>query len=232
MSKEKSARYKQIKKHFEEEAVKYDRVIREVAPNYDSNVEALVSAVTFNTRRKIRVLDIGCGTGNITEALVKRYPNASVVCLDITESMLSTAKAKLRKYKRIEFERLDARDIAYCKEFDVVISSLALHHVTEKEKPRLYGKIYAALKRGGVFYNADIVKASNNTTYKMYLNKWREFMHKNLSPARIAETLRNHEQEDRPSPLMSELKMIGEAGFTDVDVIWKNYYFAVYGGRK
>lgn len=40
------------------------------------------------------------------------------------------------------------------------------------------------------------------------------------------------EEEDRPAKLIEQLNWLAEIGFTDVDVIWKYYNFAVYGGLK
>ena len=39
-------------------------------------------------------------------------------------------------------------------------------------------------------------------------------------------------EEDRPAVLMEQLSWLKDLGFADVDVVWKYYSFAVYGGRK
>ena len=41
-----------------------------------------------------------------------------------------------------------------------------------------------------------------------------------------------YQEEDRPAKLIDQLNWLVELGFSDVDVIWKYYNFAVYGGRK
>jgi len=41
-----------------------------------------------------------------------------------------------------------------------------------------------------------------------------------------------YEAEDRPAPLVDQLTWLTTIGFRDVDVVWKYYNFAVYGGRR
>jgi tRNA (cmo5U34)-methyltransferase len=44
--------------------------------------------------------------------------------------------------------------------------------------------------------------------------------------------LQQYQEEDRPAKLMDQIAWLTNLGFGDVDVIWKYYNFAVYGGRK
>ena len=64
-------RYKKIKAHFEKEAGKFDKFFFKIVPFYQEIIDALVSAIPFQEDRKVRILELGCGTGNITEALKK-----------------------------------------------------------------------------------------------------------------------------------------------------------------
>ena len=57
-------------------------------------------------------------------------------------------------------------------------------------------------------------------------------MRQNLSHKQIAATLRKHRREDTPCQLMDELRMLRIAGFQDIDVVWKQHYFCIYGGVK
>jgi len=146
--------------------------------------------------------------------------------------MIEAAKEKLRKYDDIEYWCGDIRAFEYDQEYDAVISSLVLHHVDEGEKRVLYRKIFKALVRGGVFYNTDLVLASNSHLEAVYLKKWKFFMRRSFSSAQIHKVILKHkDDEDRPVKLTTEMKLLSGAGFKEVDVIWKYYNFAVYGGK-
>jgi len=225
-------RFQEIKNHFEGEAKSFDKMFFKVAPFYKEAIEALILALPFKNRSHPRVIDLGCGTGNITLALMKRYPDAAVIGIDLAQNMLEMAKAKLKGYRRVEFWYGDMRDFDYTGKCDAVVSSLVLHHVEKPGKKQFYHKIFRALPKGGVFYIADFVLPPTPYLAGVFVEEWKNFMRKNLSSAQIAATLARHKREDRPAQLLFELDILREAGFKNVDVIWKHYNFAVYGGEK
>jgi tRNA (cmo5U34)-methyltransferase len=225
-------RFAVIKEHFERAAADFDKHFIRFAPGYEEAIEALVSAMPFRSGSRISIADLGCGTGNIAAAVLKKYPNARVSCIDLSEKMISLAKAKLGGFKSVEFHTGDLRDYKFMRKYDAVVSSLVLHHFEGRDKERFYKRIYGCLKKGGVFYNSDITQGSNGYLQGMYIEKWVDFLRKGCSPAEIKRTLRNHKREDRPAALMEELGTLAKAGFRDIDVVYKRYYFSVYGGVK
>ena len=86
-----------IKRHFEEEAKEYDGIILKLIPLYPRMLDALVSAIPFDTSEPIRVIDLGCGTGTISQRVLAAFPNARVTCLDLAENMIEMAKVKLEQ---------------------------------------------------------------------------------------------------------------------------------------
>ncbi len=225
-------RFNTIKAHFDREAKLFDKNLVRFAPVYDESIEALVSVLPFSKGAKIRVIDLGCGTGNIARAVLEKYPRASVLCFDLSEKMIELARAKLKNYKNVEYRIGDIRDFRFPAKLDAVISSLVLHHVQGEGKLRLFRRIYNSLAKGGVFYNADIIQGSSRKLQDVYREKWINFMRKQCTPAEIRRTLKNHRREDRPAVLMKELAELSRAGFRELDVVYKWYGFSVYGGVK
>jgi tRNA (cmo5U34)-methyltransferase len=67
----------------------------------------------------------------------------------------------------------------------------------------------------------------------MYMRQWRAFMRRTVSAEEIEDKwIPKYQTEDRPAKLVDQLVWLKEIGFDDVDVIWKRYNFAVYGGAK
>jgi Methylase involved in ubiquinone/menaquinone biosynthesis len=224
---------KQVKDHFEKEAEIFDELIRTIIPFYKIMINSLVLALPFHRKERIKVLDLGCGTGNISLEVKKRFPNGHITCVDLAGNMIKMAESKLSLYSDIEFIRADFRDLDFQEEYDAVISSLALHHLQREEQRSFYHKINNFLKIGGVFYNADIVLGSSTYLNQTYLDKWVEFMLENHSQEEIEHIwLPKHREEDFPAPLPDHIQWLEEAGFQEVDVVWKYYMFGVYGGKK
>lgn len=223
-----------VKAHFEEESKEFDEVILKLIPHYKDMIDTLISSIPFEHDASIKVLDLGCGTGTVTKTLKEQFKNAQVTCLDLAENMIEMAKIKLKDYNDIEYAIGDFYEYNFSENYDVIVSSLALHHLAaDEDKKEFYKKIYDAMVHGGIFLNADAVLASNKQLQCIYTAKWKEFMNKNISMKEIEEKwVPAAETEDHPVKITDHLDWLREIGFKDVDVIWKYYHLAVYGGFK
>jgi tRNA (cmo5U34)-methyltransferase len=203
-----------VKEHFEEEAKEFDNTILKLIPRYDDMISCMVSVIPFDNSEEFKLLDLGSGTGNITKAVKERYPHSKISCIDIAENMIQMAKIKLQDYTDIEYYTGDFSEFDFKEKYDVIVSSLALHHIkTNEDKKKFYSKIYSALKEGGVFLNSDVVLGSNEEEVR---EKW----------------LPKQKEEDFPAPLNKHLKWLDEKGFKSIDVVWKYYGLVVYCGTR
>lgn len=220
------------KNHFENEAIEYDNVIIKLIPYYTEMVQAIVATIPFQSNEEIRVIDLGSGTGSLSQAIQQQYPQAKLTLVDVAENMLQIAEQKLGgncTYVNSDFNSFD-----FDKQYDVIVSSLALHHIEKaSDKQLFYSKIYKALKPGGVFVNGDIVKAQTDKLQTTFVEKWIAYMNRSIDMKEINEKLLpGYYAEDRPIPFMNHLEMLRVAGFKDIDVVWKYYGYSVYKGGK
>ena len=83
-------------------------------------VNAILSKHELKSDKTLKILDVGCGTGRHTIELSKRGYN--VTGIDLSESQLARAKEKAEKNNlKIDFQKQDARNLPFIKEFDVAI---------------------------------------------------------------------------------------------------------------
>lgn len=223
-----------IRRHFESEARQFDRIILKLIPHYAEMFRALTAAIPFETRDAIRVLDLGCGTGTTARHILEKFPLAQVTCVDFAENMVKAARSKLSAYPNVRYVVKDFREFAWDTSYHVVVSSLALHHlVTDADKKTFYRQVYEGLKPGGCFYNADLVLASSAHLQEAYLAKWKAYMKKGVPEEEIEKKwLPKYREEDHPAALFDQLEWLKKIGFKAIDVLWKYYNFAVYGGVK
>lgn len=81
-----------------------------------------------------RWLDVGCGTGALTEAIVAAAGPSEILGIDPSADYLSAAKARIAD-SRVRFETGDARELPVADDaFDVVVSGLVLNHVPDPAK--------------------------------------------------------------------------------------------------
>jgi trans-aconitate 2-methyltransferase len=90
------------------------------------------------------VLDIGCGSGRITEALIGRLPRGRVIAIDASESMVQAAR---RRLPDADVRLMDALDLDLEEPVDAILSTATFHWIGDH--PRLFRSIFAALRPGG-----------------------------------------------------------------------------------
>ena len=118
------------------------------------------------------VLDLGAGTGALTEAILEHEGVSTVEVIDVDPEMLDRARTRLRRFGARTCFRERAFD-APLPTCDAVAASLALHHIpTMDRKKALYERIYRALSTDGVFVNADVTMSSSPTEREHCYRIW------------------------------------------------------------
>ncbi|HJQ27259.1 MAG TPA: methyltransferase domain-containing protein [Blastocatellia bacterium] len=96
-------------------------------------------------RPEMRVVDLGCGTGELTRALHQRLSATETLGLDSSSAML--AKSQSFAGLDLRFEQRDIAEFAAAGEYDLIFSNAALHWLEDHE--RLLACLTAALRAGG-----------------------------------------------------------------------------------
>ena len=119
----------------------------------------------------LRVLEIGCGTGNVTTRIKHAEPGADVVGSDPDPLALARAQRKARGMTGIRFERAYAQELPFADgEFDRVLSSMMLHHLDDDVKAGAAAEIYRVLRPGGTLHIVDI--GGHTTVHHGFAARW------------------------------------------------------------
>jgi tRNA (cmo5U34)-methyltransferase len=117
--------------HFEPET--YEELIRADIPRFDELQRVTVDAIPFPPER---VLELGIGTGVTTRRLLERYPEARVTGLDSSPAMVFRAREL-----GIEVRLARMEDPLPDGPWDLVISALSVHHLTDEGKRDLFRRV-------------------------------------------------------------------------------------------
>ncbi|PIQ77667.1 hypothetical protein COV82_03230 [Candidatus Peregrinibacteria bacterium CG11_big_fil_rev_8_21_14_0_20_46_8] len=109
-----------------------------------------------------KILDIGCGSGLVIQALKKYQPKIEITGVDIDPKILKIAARKFHKNK-IDAKLIEASatDIPLREKFDIVISTLVIHHLPTDEKKQMLQEARRLLKTGGSFFLFDFAPPKN-----------------------------------------------------------------------
>lgn len=214
---------------FDAHAAEYDALRRRLVPCFDAFYGAAVDLVAGLPPRD--VLDLGAGTGLLSGLIAQACPEARLHLLDGGAKMLEQAQAALGD----RIAALHVADLAdplpggpYC----AIVSALAIHHLDDAGKEQLTQRAFAALRPGGIFVNAEQVAGPTPALDARYRaqheRQARALGATDAEWAAAVERMRH----DRCSPVDVQLRWLQEAGFTDVDCVFRDGRFAVLTGRR
>ena len=215
---------------FDETAKQYDAARRRLMPCFDDFYGMAMKLLDYPREAHIRVLELGAGTGILSQMIADAFPNARLTMVDISSEMLALAKKRLGDDPRFRYMQADITLLALPGEFDAIVSALVIHHLKDDEKHLLYEDIYKALAPNGIFINAEQVRGPTAALEKRYDDMWlAEVRALGASDEELSQA-RKRMAEDRPATLEVQLAWLREAGFRHVDCWYKRDRFAVFSG--
>jgi tRNA (cmo5U34)-methyltransferase len=223
------------RREFDREASEYDRTARASMPGYIDLHRTLVGGIPLLPTREFRVLELGVGTGTLTALVLGQFPHALVTGIDLSPRMISRAREKLRPFRdRVE---LVAGDLGTFEDapYDVVLSALAIHHLSDAAKWRLFRKIYRNVPRGGYFGDADDHLPEDpvfDTRYAQIASELRPREGRSGGWTSPQQVWHEHEKFDHPCTLQAEVAALERAGFAHVGVPWRFFGQAVVWAFK
>ncbi|WP_199616203.1 class I SAM-dependent methyltransferase [Paenibacillus alkalitolerans] len=220
-----------VKKLFDAVASDYDRQRKQLIPCFEQFYGMALSLVESDSPCP-QILDLGAGTGLFSGMVLQKYPNAHMTLIDISEKMLEGARHRFRDLNNIQYIVGDYSDYTYSHPFDIVISSLSIHHLTHPAKKQLFANVYRLLREGGIFVNADQVAGSTPQTDHYNRKRWLEYINDSDLPKEAINASIERRKFDINAKLGEQINWMEQAGFKDVDCMYKYLDFAVFYGRK
>jgi SAM-dependent methyltransferase len=167
-----------------------------------------------------RILDVGTGDGRLLGLLKCDRPDVEFVAIDFSLTMLEKVRTRFAGDKNVTvIEHNFDETLPDLGKFDAVVSSFAIHHVTDDRKRSLYAEIFEILEPGGIFCNLEHVASPTPALH----HKFREALGISEQP------------EDPSNQLLdveTQLRWFREIGFGEVDCYWKWRELALLVGVK
>ncbi len=171
------------------------------------------------------LLDLGCGTGLELEKIFERFPEISVLGIDMTAEMLKLCR------KKFEGKNLSLICGDYFKTdfgincFDAAVSFQTMHHFSKKMKEGLYRRVWESLKSGGVYIECDYMVESQAEEDHWFSENERLRAEMNIPDGEFY-------HYDTPCTVENQLKLLKSAGFKQTEKVFRVENTTIITGFK
>jgi SAM-dependent methyltransferase len=191
---------------------------RKLAPRRAAAYEVMMELVP---ERVTRVLDVGCGDGEVVGRVLEARPAITAMAVDFSPEMLRRVRGRFAGDARVRVEEhdLDGPIPEAWGPFDLVVSAFAIHHLVDARKQALYGEIRDRLAPGGAVLNLEHVASPTAELHEAFLDEI------GVAPA-------DDDPSNQLAPVDVQLRWLRDLGFEQVDCHWKWRELALLGGIR
>ncbi len=214
---------------FDTTASTYDLGRRKLIPCFEEFYSKTVELIPRNADH---ILDLGAGTGLLSGFIRERFPDARLHLIDNAGSMLAQADRRFARDQEAFCQLGDYTTAAWGSSYDAIVSALSIHHLTDEAKRKLFLRVHAALKPGGIFINAEQILGPSAPLEEQTKTAWlAEVRALGATEEEVAASLLR-QTEDRCATISDQLCWMEEAGLKDVRCSFHEGRFAVLSGIR
>jgi tRNA (cmo5U34)-methyltransferase len=203
----------------------YDSLIRRAVPEYDEMMDQLIAYLPPDAPRMV---ELGCGSGNLTLRLAARWPHSTITLVDASAEMVDLAASRLATAHPALAAR-SRRVVARFEELalppgstDVVTSSISLHHVRDKQAH--YARLRTAMRPLGRLVFADQFLGHPDHNHRLNWERWLEYCRRpgHCSAEELEGLVAHAQAHDHYVTLVEHVRLLEAAGWGEVDCVWRS----------
>ncbi len=214
-----------IASEFTEFSVNYTRDMIACVPHYLESMSGFTKDLPDAFVPK-KILDLGCGNGNTTAEMLKRFPNAEYELVDASQKMIDLCQNRFAGYNML-FTNSYFKDFIFKHDnYDMVTAGFSLHHCDSEEKKDIFRNVCRSLKTGGIFGISDLMINKSSAEHSQLLKEWKSFVMKSFPDDEKWEWLMEHYDEfDKPDNYEDHIQWLKEAGFAKLNIVFQQDYW-------
>jgi tRNA (cmo5U34)-methyltransferase len=117
--------------------------------------------------------------------------------------------------------------------FDIILAAATLHHLRDDaDWEHVFAKMYKALKPGGSIWISDLITHDSLPLNKLFHDRYSAYLESLGGPEYVKKVWDYIAHEDTPRSVNYQVALLNKVGFTQVEILHKNSYFAAFGGIK
>jgi tRNA (cmo5U34)-methyltransferase len=222
-----------VAEFFNSLTAQYAAAIERCFPRYREMLWALLEYLPADLKVD-RIMELGCGTGNLSVLIAERFPEATIDLIDLSAESLQVCQRRMQDAARYQFRTSDFRSLDDQQgSFDLILSSIAIHHLTSIEKQKLFATLFRMLRPGGVFAYADQHAGATPSIIKRHHQYWHEISRAAGSTEDEWELWMAHQRDhDHHDTVIDQIDWLRNTGFQRVDCTWRYLLWTVLQAEK
>jgi tRNA (cmo5U34)-methyltransferase len=217
---------------FNQIAADYDKLIYAAIPRYDELLWAMFYYLPAEFQPK-RILELGCGTGNLTQLIAKRWPNSQITVVDISAKMLQETGQRLKHPNLFLVESYFESLSFPTDSFDLVMASFSIHHLLDTNKKALMSQLASWLTQGGFFVMADHLLPESEPLFHTNLEELHRFARQHGALDEHIEEWNQHRQAlDHYASCASFQQWLEDANMSSPTLLYAYLFNSVIQSRK
>ena len=224
---------KPIEKQFEfdeEVASVFDDMLNRSVPFYRENLNLQIDILKEFLKKNDKVVDLGSSTGTFLIELAKKSDKKlNLIGIDNSDAMIKRAKHKAKAFG-VNIDFINANFLEYdFSNAKSIIANYTIQFIRPLKREKLIKKIYDSLKENGIFLMSEKLITENKKLNKIMIDIYYEYKKKKgYSEFEIAQKREALENVLIPYTMNENIEMLKNAGFKEVEVIFRWNNFATF----
>ena len=221
--------------YYDEHASEYDDLVFTKSREHQRHHDLILSLMAVSGADEGPFMELGVGTGTLAAKVLHSFPSARYDGYDVSEGMLHQTGQKLHPFgDRVRLIQQDLTTDLPETRYQVILTANVIHHLTKKDKPGLFHRLYAMLQHGGCLIISDMFEPDTEELADVYEElERRDFQAQGLDMEQYEEEKKHGEHLG--TSLTRYTRYIGwmrKAGFVNVDCVYKYLGTGIIYGQR
>ena len=215
-------------------------------PYRNEILDIIATLAADNYRPGTKIIDLGCGNGELTERILKKNSQPQIIMVDYSQVMLEECKKRFSALKNISLICHDLNKglpkTIFSEGYSVAVSCFVLHHVDIPKRLPLCSSIRQLLLNDGLFINGDRFIEETPKISDWAFDRWMNWMvqsvRQNMAKEVTFQEIKKKQLEldkkqgDMPGTMSQMREDLKQAGFKEVFTLWKSYVHGIMAALR
>jgi len=223
-----------VAEEFDRMSADYTAKMERLVPYYRTLTRLLAEGLPPEFRPQ-RILDLGCGNGNVTEELLRRFPQAEFLLVDASTEMLHLCRHRFAEHPGVKLRQAWIQELDFPAEsFDLATAGMSFHHLQSPEKQALFQRLHRWLSPRGCFACADLlIDKDDEPFHSAHLRFWKEYAYEHGTDDDEWNWVIDHYHTfDFPDGLERQSRWLLDAGFREIRILFRKIGWTAFWARK